>query len=90
MNLRIPLSVFAVASVIGVMAVTTIAAMSMQKAYSALGERWCFKEAGELKCYSDSTTPKGEVVGAKHLCDFYWNEAVTDPQHKVEHACEKQ
>ena len=88
MNLRIPLIVFAVASVMT--ASTALAAMSMQKAYSALGERWCFKQAGELKCYSDSTTPKGEVVGAKHLCDFYWNEAVTDPQHKVEHACEKQ
>ena len=88
MNLRIPLIVFAVASVMT--ASTAIAAMSMQKAYSALGERWCFKQAGELKCYSDSTTPKGEVVGAKHLCDFHWNEAVTNPQHKVEHACEKQ
>ncbi len=38
---RIPLIVFAVASVIGLMAVTAIAAMSMQKAYSQT-QRWCF------------------------------------------------
>ena len=43
MNLRIPLNVFAVASVIGVMAVTTTA-MSMQKAYSI--EAWCFTHDG--------------------------------------------
>lgn len=90
MNLRIPLSVFVLASVIGLMAVTAIAAMSMQKAYSALGERWCFKEAGQLKCYSDSKTPKGEVVGAKHLCDFAHTEASYSPQNKVESGCEKQ
>jgi len=89
MNLRIPLSVFAVASVIGVMAVTTIAAMSMQKAYSALGERWCFKEAGELKCYSDQETPKG-VAGAKSICEHWHTEASYSPQNKVESGCEKQ
>ena len=51
MNLRIPLIVFAVASVIGVMAVTTIAAMSMQKAYSIEAtEHWCFGQGQE--CFS--------------------------------------
>jgi hypothetical protein len=55
MNLRIPLSVFAVASVIGVMAVTAIAAMSMQKAYSQV-QTWCFKASnGRDACYSHGT-----------------------------------
>ena len=44
MNLRIPLIVFAVASVMT--ASTAIAAMSMQKAYSI--EEWCFHD----KCFS--------------------------------------
>jgi hypothetical protein len=60
MNLRIPLSVFVVASVIGLMAVTAIAAMSMQKAYSQ-PERWCFDINGRANCYHHATTAESKA-----------------------------
>ena len=79
MNLRIPLSVFVLASVIGLMAVTAIAAMSMQKAYSS--ERWCFKESGQERCFSSI-----------HICNQERDTLLLNPQHKVDvtSGCEKQ
>ena len=82
MNLRIPLSVF-VASVIGLMAVTTIAAMSMQKAYSQTAGEWCFKEKGVGdRCFS-----------SKAICDQEEHAAGLTPNmgptFKVERGCEQ-
>jgi len=69
MNLRILLSVFVLASVIGLMAVTTIAAMSMQKAYSTESEtyvktEWCFKENGQDRCFSSLAKCHQEQMAA--------------------------
>ena len=66
MILRIPLIVFTVASVIGVMAVTTIAAISMQKAYSQTSEmsEWCFKHNGQDRCFSSPSKCHQEASAA--------------------------
>jgi len=96
---RTPLIVFVLASVIGLMAVTAIAAMSMQKAYSQNesyyektygSERYCFKENGALKCFS-SIEKDGKIVsGAFYICGQEASHASLSPQNQVQSGCEKE
>ena len=59
-----------------------------EKTYGS--ERYCFKEAGPLKCYSSIVEDGVIKTGAFYLCGQHHSEASMSPQNKVESGCEKE